>query len=800
MSALRSWFLQLPLARKLGGLTMATVFLAFVACLAAVMAAGVYSFSQEAQRRFAALADVLARECTVALVFENARDAQDTLGALAQDRDVEAAWILTPKRKVFAEYQRNPASPHPLPEQATSSALAMWWSRCLVIERPIEQSGQLLGHVVVASSLDAYEKLLLQQAGWMLLGMGLALLATGLVLRRLLRPVTAPIMELASVARQVSENRNYSVRARAAAPDEVGQLVHAFNYMLEAVQTRDAELEQARATLEQRVQERTAELQREVVERRQIEEELRRSEQRFAQIFRSSPLPIVLRGLDHGRILEVNQSFLQLFGYQREEVLGRSVEELGLNARPAQVKEISEKARKGGQLRDVEIQWRGKGGRAGTARLFAEVIEWIKEPCLLVMVYDTTRQSKMEHQLRQAQKMESVGQLAAGVAHDFNNILTIIQANASLGMSEPGLDPVVKDCLDQISQAADRAAALTRQLLAFSRRQNMQAREVDLNQLLVDYARMLHRVVTEKVKVQFNLTPELPPIHADPAMVEQVLANLALNARDAMPEGGTLTLATEEVELDENFAQHHPRARAGRFVRMQVADTGVGIAPDLLPRIFDPFFTTKEIGKGTGLGLAAVYGIVDLHGGWVEVESEVGRGATFSVFWPVHDGARGLPAPTADRSAIRGGDETILLVEDEPAVRGIARHVLKKYGYSVVEAISGKGALRLWPAIQDHVDMVVTDVVMPDGISGRQLAEELRRHKPSLPVLLVSGYSSELAGGDSPSLPGCKFMAKPFKPMELARVVREMLDQAKGGNGGNGSPGGNGQGENTKSP
>jgi PAS domain S-box-containing protein len=496
--------------------------------------------------------------------------------------------------------------------------------------------------------------------------------------------------------------------------------------------------------------------------------------------------------------VEVNQSFLELFGYQREEVLGRTIEELGLNPHPAKVKEVSEAAKKQRRLRNIEIEWRGTDGRSGTARLFAEVIEWVKEPCLLVMIYDTTQQTKMEHQLRQAQKMEAVGQLAAGVAHDFNNILTIIQANASLGLSEPNLDPMLKDCLEQISIAAERAATLTRQLLAFSRKQAMQPRELDLNQLLVDCVRMLERAVTEKVTVQYNLTPEVPSIAADPTMVEQVLMNLALNARDAMPQGGTLTLATEEVEIDQKFAEHHPRARAGRFVRLMVSDTGVGIPTELLPRIFDPFFTTKDVGKGSGLGLAAVYGIVDLHGGWVEVESEPGRGATFSVFWPVYEGPRTTPARTSEEtSTIRGGNETILLVEDEPAVRGIARHVLKKYGYSVVEAISGKAALRIWPALSQHVEIVVTDVVMPDGVSGRQLAEELRRSKPGLPVLLISGYNPEMAEVDVRQMVGCRFLSKPFKPAQLARLVREMIDEAKNGQA-TGGPSGNGNGKHVR--
>ena len=388
---------------------------------------------------------------------------------------------------------------------------------------------------------------------------------------------------------------------------------------------------------------------------------------------------------------------------------------------------------------------------------------------------DITERKRLEEQLRQSQKMEAVGQLAGGIAHDFNNILTIVQGHVSLMEFEDNLKKEAHGSLAAIRQAADRAAALTRQLLAFSRRQRMHSSTFDLNEAVFNMTRMLDRIVREDVVMQIKCAGEPAMIHADVGMVEQVLMNLVVNSRDAMPKGGRLVIETANVKIDAATAEKSPQARPGNFVRLTVSDAGVGIAPEVMPRIFEPFFTTKDIGKGTGLGLATVYGIVQQHQGWIEVSSEVGKGATFHIYLPAsekipwREPVHGLPST-------RGGKETILLVEDEIAVRTLVGNVLSRLGYHILEATSGVEALDIWKQHRSEIQLLLTDMVMPYGITGRELAEQLRRDRPELKVIYASGYSAEAISPDFELEEGVNFMAKPFDPAQLANIVRAQLD------------------------
>jgi len=389
---------------------------------------------------------------------------------------------------------------------------------------------------------------------------------------------------------------------------------------------------------------------------------------------------------------------------------------------------------------------------------------------------DITEMLSLEAQFRHAQKLESVGQLAAGVAHDFNNILTVIQGYSDFLLKRIGGDETMARPARHIADAARRAAALTRQLLAFSRKQVIQLRPQNLNAVIQHFSTMLPRLLTEEVKLKTELTENLPEVEADTGMVEQVVMNLAVNARDAMPKGGTLVITTEVVEVTEDHARQRAGAQPGRFVCLQVTDSGTGMDEATLSRIFEPFFSTKEVGKGTGLGLATVYGIVNQHRGWVEVESKVGFGTTFKVFFPALAATRnGAVEKTEPATPIRGGRETILLVEDEPPVRELVRDILKQYQYRVVEATSGVEALKQWDAEDGKVDLLLTDMVMPEGINGRELAAQLRQRKPNLKVVYTSGYSPEIVGksfnqGDT------AFLQKPYQPPQLAQRIRETLD------------------------
>jgi two-component system, cell cycle sensor histidine kinase and response regulator CckA len=378
---------------------------------------------------------------------------------------------------------------------------------------------------------------------------------------------------------------------------------------------------------------------------------------------------------------------------------------------------------------------------------------------------DITAERELEAQLRHAQKMEAIGRLAGGIAHDFNNILTVIQGFA-LTLLEDDRDAAARRSATQhIVDAAERAAGLTRQLLAFGRRQVMQPQYVDLNELVANLAKMVGRVVGEDVDLQVGLSERPLVIHADSGLIDQVLMNLVINARDAMPAGGVLRLDTSRRA-----------AAAGEHAVVRVVDHGVGIAPDALPRIFDPFYTTKAPGKGSGLGLATAFGIVAQHGGRIEVSSRVGSGTTFDVVLPIAPHTiEAAPRPAAG-PAPRGGTETILMVEDEPAVRLLTRHVLQRAGYRVIEAASGTEALNLFER-NTAIDLVLTDVVMPEGMGGRELADRLLDLNPALRVIFTSGYSPDFAGRELPLKDRQWFLQKPATPNDILEAVRTALDR-----------------------
>jgi two-component system, cell cycle sensor histidine kinase and response regulator CckA len=401
---------------------------------------------------------------------------------------------------------------------------------------------------------------------------------------------------------------------------------------------------------------------------------------------------------------------------------------------------------------------------------------------------DVTDRLDLEAQLRHSVKMEAVGQLAAGMAHDFNNILTIIQGHADLLSQLAGLPSSGEKSARQIGLAAGRASQLIKQLLMFSRKQVMQQRHFNLNDIIQNLSAMLRGLVGEPIIWQFEPAPDLPALCVDVGMIEQALVNLVLNARDAMPRGGRLALATSQQVLEPVSTVLNPEARPGRFVCLKVADTGCGMNSQVLSHLFEPFFTTKGPGNGTGLGLATIYGIVKQHQGWIVVESEVGAGSTFTLFFPVAAvPVASVTAPPAQEqgspkapAVMAPGDETILVVEDEPALRELVVNILELCGYRICQARTGVEALRVWEQHKGEIDLLLTDMVMPEGMSGRQLAERLQAEAPGLKVIYTSGYSPGMAGKDIALLEGFNFLAKPYPPSRLAQVVRECLDGKRG--------------------
>jgi signal transduction histidine kinase len=388
---------------------------------------------------------------------------------------------------------------------------------------------------------------------------------------------------------------------------------------------------------------------------------------------------------------------------------------------------------------------------------------------------EALRESQERYQ--QAQKLESVGRLAGGVAHDFNNLLTVINGYSQMLISRLSADDPMRSELYEINKAGERAAGLTRQLLAFSRKQVLEPRRLDINRVVEEMRPMLERLVGEDVEVQFVLRAESGTIHADPHQLEQVVMNLVVNARDAMPGVGKLLIETANVEWNEGFAQSHPEAQAGRYVMLAVTDTGVGMDEETKNRIFEPFFTTKGVGKGTGLGLPTVQGIVAQSSGYVEVSSEKGKGTTFKVYLPALAGAAAAVGRPAAASAL-GGKETVLVVEDQAEVRKYAVSVLTEYGYRVVAAESAGEALRVCE--RERIDLVLTDVVMPN-VSGRELADRLEAIRPGTKVLFMSGYTDSVIEHHGVLDAGSEFIQKPFSPEELAAKVRAVLATPSGG-------------------
>jgi two-component system, cell cycle sensor histidine kinase and response regulator CckA len=388
---------------------------------------------------------------------------------------------------------------------------------------------------------------------------------------------------------------------------------------------------------------------------------------------------------------------------------------------------------------------------------------------------DITEQRELGEQLRQSQKMETVGRLAGGVAHDFNNIVTAIMGHASFALEEAqGLDSIDAD-IREVLKSAERARKLTHQLLAFSRRQMIELRLINLNDLIFDMDRMLRRLIGEDIELVTLPGQPMGRVRADQSQIEQVLANLVVNARDAMPDGGTLTVETAVVELDETYQVKDGDLRPGSFVMLAVSDTGVGMDAEVQSHLFEPFFTTKEVGRGTGLGLATVYGIVKQHGGHVWVYSEVGRGSTFKVYLPLAhelEAAVGEPTVTSDG---RGESGVVLVAEDDPAVRMVTTRILERRGYQVLKASSGDEALRMADQHSGRIDLLVTDVVMPQ-MSGRELAERLKRRRPRVSVLYVSGYSDNDIHHHGVLDDGVDFLQKPFTEAMLAEKVRRAID------------------------
>ena len=509
---------------------------------------------------------------------------------------------------------------------------------------------------------------------------------------------------------------------------------------------------------------------RDITERRRAEEALRESEQRHRALVDYTFDGFVIT--EGGVVREANRGFAQMFGYSVDEVIGKSASDfVAPESRDAVLRRVQ--AGEEGAFNVVGIR---SDGRRIQVETVAKMYKHGDKPLRLTALRDVTDRRQLEDQFRQSQKMEAVGRLAGGVAHDFNNLLTVITSYSQLLLDDLGaLDPRRTD-LEEIRKAAAGAATLTRQLLAFSRQQVLEPKVLDLNVVVAGAGKMLKRLIGEDIELVTDLAAELGTVKADPGQLEQVIMNLAVNARDAMPMGGKLTISTRNTDVAENEGRLHGLVPAGPYALIAVSDSGVGMDEQTQARIFEPFFTTKEQGKGTGLGLATVYGIVKQSEGFIVVDSETGCGTTFKIYLPRVDlRADADVGHTAAPASLRGV-ETVLVAEDAGGVRTVARQVLKRHGYVVLTAADGQSALDLAGDQDGPIHLLVTDVIMPE-MSGRQLADRLREARPELKVLFVSGYTDDAIVRHGILEPGIAFLQKPFTPEALARKVREVLDR-----------------------
>ena len=518
---------------------------------------------------------------------------------------------------------------------------------------------------------------------------------------------------------------------------------------------------------------------RDVTERKRAEETLRRLETGFRSVVEDAPYGIY-RANTAGRFLQVNPALQKMLGYDStEELLGKDLPS-EIFGHSEEYQRLTELLTRTEEIKDLEMEWKRKDATPITVRCSGRRVNDENGALAYFEAFaeDVTEKRILERQLRMAQKMEAIGRLSGGIAHDFNNLLGVIIGYSRVLKRELGANNPQAEHALEIEKAGQRAASLTKQLLAFSRQQVLSPAVLNLNTLAADMEKMLPQLLGEDIEVSLLLDPELGNVKADQSQIEQVIMNLAVNARDAMPMGGKLKIETSNVELDQTYVRSHPGSKLGSFVLLAVTDSGTGMDPATLTHIFEPFFTTKELGKGTGLGLATVYGIVKQSNGYIGLESIVGKGTSFQIYLPRHAGQPVIDDLKIDSPENLRGTETILLVEDSEPLRKLAKTFLESRGFRVLSAESGEDALQIAARFGGAFDLLLTDVVMP-GINGRILAENLLLRQPGMKILYMSGYTDSFIAGHGVLDPGIHLLHKPFIEEVLIRKVREVIDGGK---------------------
>jgi two-component system cell cycle sensor histidine kinase/response regulator CckA len=723
---------RLPLRHKLTAFALTAAAAALVLSCTAFVIYDVVTFRAALVRRLTTQAEIAGRQAAASLVFEDPETANAILGALGADPRMLSAAIYTPDRRLFARYARPGADA----------------GGGLLVSRPIEFDGRVIGSIDVRSDLaeitDRLQRYALIALLVLLASMGVA---HGIA-ARLQRVITEPVRRLSEAAESISANEDYSVRAVATGDDELGRLIGTFNAMLGQIQARDRALTS--------------------------------SEEQYRLLFHANPHPMWVYDPTTLAFAAVNDAAVRLYGYTREEFLAMTIKDIRPASEVPALIESLASSDGGSNGSDTVWRHRKKDGTEIDVAIASSSMEFLGQPARFVLATDVSEQRRLEAQLLQSQKMEAVGRLAGGVAHDFNNLLGVITGYSGLlGRSLPPNDAVALNRVDQIKKAAERATGLTRQLLAFSRKEIIQPKVLDLNEIVPDVERMLLRLIGEDVELTTKLAAGLGRVKADRGQIDQVLMNLAVNARDAMPNGGQLIIETANIVLDEQYARRHPDVTAGPYVVLTVSDTGHGMDEATRSHIFEPFFTTKPEGEGTGLGLATVFGIAKQSAGHVNVYSEPGQGATFKFYLPrvneELDAGQAVEAPTRKQ-----GTETLLLVEDAEALRSMIHEILVDAGYVVLEAADPHEALARAEANRGRLDLVLTDVIMP-GMYGPDLVKAVQAIDPGIGAVFMSGYTNEAVSRQGVLQPGTRFIQKPFTSDALLDAIRDALDASAAG-------------------
>jgi PAS domain S-box-containing protein len=723
-------------------------------------------FRRSLSDNLSAEAKIIGFNSAAALAFNSPKDAEETLSTLRAEPNIIAAVVYRDNGTMFAQYSRDGRKGAEAFRRPLRNEQLFELNRFSQVH-PIIVEGETIGSLFIQSDLMELRSRMLWHGVGMLAVLFVVLPAAYMLLSRLQRQITEPLFALAHLTETVTREKNYSVRAPVFQQDELRMLSQGFNTMLEQIQKRDGELEAHRGQLENEVTERTL--------------ELKRSEEFILNILSSVDEAFVVIDRDY-RIISANKAYSEQSGKALKEITGRHCYEISHHAgRPCHELEQGCTCKRTFDTGEPSVSFHthvdDKGNQIQTeTKTYAMKDESGKVSSVIEIINDITERKKLEDQLRQAQKMEAIGQLAGGIAHDFNNILTAIIGYGHITLMKMSEDDPLKLNVEHILESADRAANLTQGLLAFSRKQVIDKKAADLNLIVKKVEKFLQRIIGEDIEINLTLLDEPLTVFIDAGQIEQVLMNLATNARDAMPMGGRFAIETALAQLDHEFIKAHGYGTLGRYAVITMTDSGLGMDANTKKRIFEPFFTTKEVGKGTGLGLAIVYGIIKQHDGYIEVSSEPGAGTTFRIYLPV--GRHPVEAEKKGAAAEhypQNGSETILLAEDDAHLRKLAQTVLAESGYTVIEAIDGEDAVNQFKAYTGRIDLLLFDLIMPNK-NGKEAFDEIQAIKPGTKTMFISGYARDLIEQRRLLPADMIAVSKPISPMHLLKEVREALD------------------------